>query len=55
MDSLREKIAQMFIVGCRGENTGDDERLLFEEYAFGIIAVNRGKSQRSADSFGTRL
>jgi len=32
VDSLREKIAQMFIVGAACERAGDDERLLFEEY-----------------------
>jgi beta-N-acetylhexosaminidase len=41
VDSLREKIAQMFIVGCRGERAGDDERLLFEEYAFGGFILFR--------------
>ena len=41
VDSLREKIAQMFIVGCRGERAGGDERLLFEEYAFGGFILFR--------------
>ncbi len=41
MDLLREKIAQMFIVGCRAERVGGDERLLFEEYAFGGFILFR--------------
>jgi beta-N-acetylhexosaminidase len=35
VESLREKIAQMFIVGCRGEALESDERWTFEEYGFG--------------------
>ncbi len=31
----------MFIVGCRGERVGGDERLLFEEYAFGGFILFR--------------
>ncbi len=35
METLREKVGQMFLVGCRGENLTDDEPLLFAEYQFG--------------------
>jgi hypothetical protein len=31
----------MFLVGCRGERVGGDERLLFEEYAFGGFILFR--------------
>jgi beta-N-acetylhexosaminidase len=32
---LREKIGQMFMVGCAGERLSSDERVIFEEYGFG--------------------
>lgn len=35
MESLREKIGQMIMVGCRGERLDQDERLVFAEYNFG--------------------
>ncbi len=35
MESLREKIARLFIVGCRGESLESEERWTFEEYGFG--------------------
>jgi beta-N-acetylhexosaminidase len=35
MRSLREKIAQMIMVGCRGECLNRDERLIFAECDFG--------------------
>lgn len=41
MESLREKIAQMFIVGCRGESLENDERLAFQEYGFGGFILFR--------------
>lgn len=41
MQSLREKIAQMFIVGCRGEALANDERWTFEEYGFGGFILFR--------------
>ena len=41
MESLREKIAQMFIVGCRGETLENDERWTFEEYGFGGFILFR--------------
>jgi len=38
---LREKIAQMFIVGCRGESLETDERWTFEGYSFGGFILFR--------------
>lgn len=35
MDCLRKKIGQLFLVGVQGETLTPEERLLFEEYAFG--------------------
>jgi len=35
MQSLREKIGQMIMVGCQGESLRRDEQLIFAEYAFG--------------------
>jgi beta-N-acetylhexosaminidase len=35
MESLRQKIGQMFLVGCQGESLSDEERLVFEQCAFG--------------------
>jgi len=35
MESLREKIGQLILVGLRGETLAPDERLVFEEYGFG--------------------
>jgi beta-N-acetylhexosaminidase len=35
MESLREKIGQMIMVGCGGESLSRDERLIFAEYDFG--------------------
>ena len=38
MDALRQKIGQLFLVGCQGEALTSDERLLIEEYRFaGVI------------------
>jgi beta-N-acetylhexosaminidase len=35
MQWLRQKLGQIFIVGCQGETLTPDEKLVFEEYAFG--------------------
>ena len=35
MKALREKIGQMFMVGCHSESLTRDERLIFAEYPFG--------------------
>ena len=35
MQTLREKIGQMIMVGCQGESLGRDEQLIFAEYDFG--------------------
>ncbi|HXG79030.1 MAG TPA: beta-N-acetylhexosaminidase [Methyloceanibacter sp.] len=35
MHSLRAKIGQMFVVGCRGETLAREEQLLFEQCGFG--------------------
>jgi beta-N-acetylhexosaminidase len=35
MESLRRKIAQMFLVGCQGEALTREERLIFEQCSFG--------------------
>jgi beta-N-acetylhexosaminidase len=35
METLREKVGQMFLVGCQGEALTDNARLLFAEYQFG--------------------
>jgi len=32
---LKQKIAQMLMVGCHGATLSRDEQLAFEEYAFG--------------------
>ena len=38
METLRQKIGQLFLVGCQGEALSNDERLLIEEYQFaGLI------------------
>jgi beta-N-acetylhexosaminidase len=38
MKTLRQKIGQLFLVGCQGEALSNDERLLIEEYQFaGLI------------------
>ena len=38
MDTLREKIGQMLLVGCQGEALSSQEQLLIEEYQFaGVI------------------
>ena len=42
MDTLRQKIGQMFLVGCQGESLSSDERLLIEEYQFaGLILFHK--------------
>jgi beta-N-acetylhexosaminidase len=41
LDALRQKLGQMFIVGCGGEQLSRDERLIFEEYAFGGFILFR--------------
>jgi beta-N-acetylhexosaminidase len=35
METLREKIGQMIMVGCRNESLSHDERLVFSEFQFG--------------------
>ena len=35
MEKLREKVGQMFLVGCQGESLTLDEQLIFAEYQFG--------------------
>ena len=35
VDTIREKIGQMIMVGCRGETLSAEERLIFAEYGFG--------------------
>lgn len=35
METLREKIGQMFLVGCQGENLTSSEQLIIAEYCFG--------------------
>jgi len=35
MQSLRQKIGQMFLVGCRGESVTQEEQLIFEQCGFG--------------------
>jgi len=35
METLRDKIGQMFLVGCQGESLTRDEQLNFSEYQFG--------------------
>ncbi len=42
METLREKVGQMFLVGCQGEVLTHEERLLFAEYQFsGVILFKR--------------
>jgi beta-N-acetylhexosaminidase len=41
VEALRQKLAQMFIVGCRGESLSRDEQLIFEEYGFGGFILFR--------------
>jgi beta-N-acetylhexosaminidase len=41
VESLRQKIGQMFIVGCQAEQLSRDERLIFEEYGFGGFILFR--------------
>ena len=41
METLREKIGQMIMVGCRGESLGPEERLVFAEYQFGGFVLFR--------------
>ena len=41
METLREKIAQMFLVGCQGESLSHDEQLIFAEYRFGGFILFR--------------
>jgi beta-N-acetylhexosaminidase len=35
MDTLRQKIGQLFLIGCHGETLSQEEQLLIEEYQFG--------------------
>ena len=35
METLREKVGQMFLIGCQGESLTRDEQLIFAEYQFG--------------------
>jgi beta-N-acetylhexosaminidase len=42
MDTLRQRIGQLFLVGCQGESLSNQERLLIEEYQFaGLILFQR--------------
>jgi beta-N-acetylhexosaminidase len=41
MQRLREKIGQMIMVGCRGEQISPDEQIIFEEYGFGGFVLFR--------------
>ena len=41
MQSLREKIGQMIMVGCQGETLNSDERLIYAEYSFGGFILFR--------------
>ena len=41
MESLREKIGQMIVVGCKAERLNGDERLIFAEYGFGGFILFR--------------
>ena len=47
----------MFIVGCRGERANGDERLIFEEYAFGgfILFRNNCREPRQISSLCRQL
>jgi beta-N-acetylhexosaminidase len=45
----RQKIGQMFMVGCQGETLSRDERLLVEEYSFGgfiLFQANCGEPRQ---------
>ncbi len=39
METLREKVGQMFLVGCQGETLTHNEQLLFAEYQFGGVIL----------------
>jgi beta-N-acetylhexosaminidase len=39
METLREKIGQMFLVGCQGETLTHNEQLIFAEYQFGGVIL----------------
>lgn len=41
MESLREKLGQLIVVGCEGERVSRDERLIFAEYGFGGFILFR--------------
>jgi beta-N-acetylhexosaminidase len=42
MDTLRQKIGQLFLVGCQGKSLTSDERVLIEEYQFaGVILFQK--------------
>jgi beta-N-acetylhexosaminidase len=41
VESLRQKIGQLFIVGCQAERLSRDEKLVFEEYEFGGFILFR--------------
>ena len=41
METLREKIGQMIMVGCRDEGLSHDERLVFTEFQFGGVILFR--------------
>ena len=41
MQTLREKIGQMIMVGCRGESISREERLVFADYQFGGFILFR--------------
>src|SRR5262245_17890889 len=39
MEKLREKIGQMFLVGCQGEHLTREEQLIFSQYPFGGVVL----------------
>jgi beta-N-acetylhexosaminidase len=39
METLREKVGQMFLVGCQGESLSPNEQLIFAEYQFGGVIL----------------
>jgi beta-N-acetylhexosaminidase len=41
VESLREKIGQLILVGLQGEALAADERLVFEEYGFGGFVLSK--------------
>ena len=41
METLRAKLGQMIMAGCRGEHISPDERTIFEDYGFGGVVLLR--------------